>query len=262
MNKEYRMKKLFNKSGKLFLVAIDHGFTQGPISGIDNIREDLRDIVMAKPDGIIIHKGLIRYLDLGLCAENNVSIIVHLMGSTSISVSPNDKRVVCSVEEAVKLGADAVSVHVNVGAETENDMLEKVAQISYDCEKWNMPVLGMFYPRGVQVNDDKDVNLVEHVTRIAMELNMDIVKTNYTGKENFAQVANKTEIPLLIAGGDNVCDEEFLYKIKEAMDRGGSGVAVGRNVFQNPHRKEVIKAISNIVHNDMPVEEALKFIYK
>lgn len=261
MDKEYRLKKLFNKSGKILLIPLDHGFTQGPVEGLKDIRKDLREIVMAGPDAIIVHKGLMRYLDLELCVEKNVSIIIHLMGSTDMSLSPNDKRVVCTVEEAIRLGADAVSVHVNIGAETENDMIERAAEISRDCEYWNMPLLGMFYPRGPEITDATDSRFVAHVSRIAVELNMDMVKTNYTSKETFAEVVQETEIPLIIAGGSNITDEEILYKTYDAIQAGGKGAAIGRNVFQNPNRVQMIKALSEIIHNNKSVEDALRLIY-
>lgn len=259
--KDYRLKKLFNKSGRLFIVALDHGFTLGPIEGIKNIREDLKEIVMAGPDAIVVHKGIVRYLDLALCAAKNVSVIIHLMGSTDKSMSPNDKRVVCSVEEAIKLGADAVSVHVNIGEETENDMLERVGEISRDCECWQIPLLGMFYPRGPRVENPTDKDFVAHVARIAMELNIDVVKTYFTSPETFNEVVKGAEIPVIMAGGNNVSDEELLLTIEAAVKAGSAGVAIGRNVFQNSNRTKIIKAIAAVLHNNFSIEEALQLTY-
>jgi predicted phospho-2-dehydro-3-deoxyheptonate aldolase len=259
--KQYRLKRLFNKSGKLFVVALDHGFTLGPIDGIKNIREDLKDIVMAGPDAIIIHKGLVRYLDLNLCVEKNVSVIIHLMGSTDKSLKPNDKRVVCTVEEAIRLGADAVSVHVNIGSETENDMLESVGEISRDCEHWQVPLLGMFYPRGPKVDNPTDKKFVKHAARIAMELNMDVVKTSFTSSETFSEVVKGAEIPVVIAGGSSISDEKLLTMIEAAVKAGGVGVSIGRNIFERPNRAKIINAIAAILHRDSSVEEALKLTF-
>lgn len=260
MSKVYRMKKLFNHSGKIFIVALDHGFTIGAVPGIDHLRQDLKEIVMAGPDAIIIHKGLIRYLDFSLCVEKNVSIIIHLMGSTNKGMTSNEKRVVCSVEEALKLGADAVSVHVNIGTNAENDMIENVAKISEECNRWQLPLLGMFYPRGEDGNDSTDSDYIAHAVRIGIELNCDIVKTSISDTCDLKKITGQSDCPIIAAGGGRVDDYETLEKIKFAMDGGCSGVAVGRNVFQNSNRAKIIKAISMVVHEDSSIEDALNFV--
>ena len=166
------------------------------------------------------------------------------------------------MEEAIRLGADAVSMHVNVGAETEAAMLEDLGEIAMVCEEWGMPLLAMMYPRGKKVKSEHDVEMVKHVARIGAELGADLIKTNYTGDpDSFKDVIRSCPVPVIIAGGPKAnTDSEVLKMVEDAIAAGASGVSIGRNVFQHDSPTDITIAISKVVHEGISAEEAMKML--
>ncbi|MBU4548110.1 MAG: class I fructose-bisphosphate aldolase family protein, partial [Euryarchaeota archaeon] len=193
---------------------------------------------------------------------SDIGLIIHLSASTSLGSDPNHKVLVTSVEKAIKLGADAVSVHVNVGSEKEPEMLIKLGTISEICDDWGIPLIAMMYPRGKSISDEHNADVVKLAARVGAELGADIVKTNYTGDpDTFKEVIAGCPVPVVIAGGPKVeTEQELLEMVKNSIEVGGAGVAIGRNVFQAKSPQRTIRAISEIVHNKLDVEEALKII--
>ncbi|MBE9566139.1 MAG: class I fructose-bisphosphate aldolase family protein, partial [Proteobacteria bacterium] len=192
----------------------------------------------------------------------DIGLIVHLSAGTSLSPDPNAKVPVCTVDEAIKLGADAVSIHVNVGAETDADMLRDFGEVSQSCMIWGMPLLAMVYTRGPKIESEYDVKYVKHAARLGAELGADIVKVNYTGSpESFREVIAGCPIPVLIAGGEKVeTDEELLRMVAGSLEAGGAGASIGRNAFQHADPEGMVRAISMVVHEGASVEESAKFL--
>ncbi len=191
---------------------------------------------------------------------HDVGLIIHLSASTSLALDPNHKVLVTTVEEAIKVGADAVSVHINIGAEDEFEMLQGLGYVAGKCDEWGIPLLAMMYPRGKKVRSEYDVDVVKHAARIGAELGADIVKTNYTGNpETFKEVVNGCPVPVIIAGGPKMGSEkELLEMIEGSLEAGGRGVAIGRNVFQAEDPTGLVRRISKIVHEGMTAEEIIK----
>lgn len=147
IGKQIRMERIINRNtGKTIVVPMDHGISMGPIDGLRDMKQAIQNVAEGGANAIVEHKGLVaeghrgRGMDIGL--------IIHLSASTSLSLYPNAKTLVCSVEEAIKLGADAVSIHVNLGNGGEKEMLKDFGKVSYDARTWGMPLLAMMYPRG------------------------------------------------------------------------------------------------------------------
>jgi fructose-bisphosphate aldolase/2-amino-3,7-dideoxy-D-threo-hept-6-ulosonate synthase len=183
-----------------------------------------------------------------------------MSASTSLGPDPNDKVKVCTVEEAIKMGADAVSVHINVGSETEADQLKILGTVSEQCDDWGMPLIAMMYPRGKDIRNSNDPELVAHVARVGAELGADIIKTNFTGDiDSFRKVVEGCPVPVVMAGGPKAnTDEEFLAMVRAAVDAGGRGVAIGRNVFQHDNPTAMTRALTLIVHKGASVKEAME----
>lgn len=257
IGKQIRMERIMNReNGRTVIVPLDHGVTVGPIPGIVDMKDAIGKIVGGGANAIVIHKGVVRMGHRG--HGHDVGLIVHLSASTSLSPDPNSKVLVCTVEEAIKLGADGVSIHVNIGAEDEKEMLKDFGDISKQCQAWGMPLLAMMYTRGKKIKSESDVAVVRHSARVAAELGADIVKVNYTGDaESFRSVVEGCGVPVLIAGGEKAeNDIDVLKNIKNAVLAGGGGVSIGRNVFQHDNPATMIKAINAIVHEDASVSEA------
>ena len=261
IGKKIRLERIINRhTGRTVIAPMDHGVSNGPMKGIIDIDKTVESISQGGADAILMHKGIVEQGHRGY--GKDIGLIVHLSASTSLAPNPNNKVIVTSVEKAIQLGADAVSVHVNLGSETESEMLQELGEISETCSYWGIPLLAMMYPRGQKVENEHDVELVKHAARVGSELGVDIVKTNYTGDpDSFKEVVEGALVPVVIAGGPKVdTDEELLRMVKDSIEVGGAGVAFGRNLFQAENPGKITKAISEVVHNDLEVNEALKFL--
>lgn len=261
IGKKIRLERIINRhTGRTVIAPMDHGVSNGPMRGIIDIDKTVESISQGGADAILMHKGIVEQGHRGY--GKDIGLIVHLSASTSLAPNPNNKVIVTSVEKAIQLGADAVSVHVNLGSETESEMLQELGEISETCSYWGIPLLAMMYPRGQKVENEHDVELVKHAARVGSELGVDIVKTNYTGDpDSFKEVVEGALVPVVIAGGPKVdTDEELLQMVKDSIEVGGAGVAFGRNLFQAENPGKITKAISEVVHNDLEVNEALKFL--
>jgi fructose-bisphosphate aldolase / 2-amino-3,7-dideoxy-D-threo-hept-6-ulosonate synthase len=191
-----------------------------------------------------------------------IGLIVHFSGSTSLSMSPNRKMLTGSVEEALRLGADGVSLHINIGGREEPEMIEQLGKIADDCHKWNMPLLAMMYPRGENIKNPHDPDIVGHVARIGAECGADIVKTLYTGDvDSFKKIVKSTPVPIVIAGGPKAkTDKDVLQMTEEAMEAGAKGVTYGRNIFEHKDPGKMTHALSAIIFRKETAKEAEKYL--
>lgn len=261
VGKRIRLERIMNReTRKMVVIPLDHGLSMGPVKGLYDMRETINRIAEGGANAVVMHKGIIRagYRGYG----RDIGLALHISGSTDLGPDPNNKVLVASVEEAIKLGADAVSMHVNVGSDTEPQQLEVLGSTASKCDEWGMPLLLMIYPRGKNIKSQYDVEVVRHAARIGAELGADVVKTNYTGSvETFKEVVRGCPVPVVIAGGPKTeTNAAFCKMVYDAMQAGAAGAAVGRNVFQHDNPSAMVKAISAIVHRGASVEEALKVI--
>lgn len=257
--KALRLNRILVKK-RAVIIPMDHGVSSGPIEGIRDIFGSIRRSAEGGATAVVVHKGILQCLPPGY--DLGIGIIVHLSASTGLGRAPDSKTLVSSVEEALRLGADAVSVHVNVGAETEKEMLRDLGTVAGDCMKWGVPLLAMAYPRGPNIKDQFGVDAVMHAARVAAELGADIVKTNYTGApSSFRQVVEGCPVPVVIAGGPKMgSDMDLLRMVRGSIDAGGAGVSIGRNVFQHASVAGMTRAIARIVLAGSSAEEAFKEI--
>jgi len=261
LGKRIRIERIQNRdSGKTVIVPMDHGISMGPIDGLKDMKDAIHHVAEGGANAIVMHKGLVGEGHRG--EGKDIGLIVHLSASTSLSPYPNVKTLVCSVEEAIKLGADAVSIHVNLGNGQEKEMLHDFGRVSNEARMWGLPLLAMIYPRGEKIKNEYDVNAVKHAARVGNEMGADIVKVSYTGSvETFKEVVSGCSVPVVIAGGPKMdSDHDILEMVKGSIDAGGKGVSIGRNVFQHKDPTRMVRAISAIVHEGSHVEDALKIL--
>lgn len=248
--KWFRFRRLINKdSGKMVLLPIDHGASVGPIEGLRHLPRLMKDLENVPLNGLIMHKG-VALVCKGIMPYNT-AVVLHLSCSVSDSPSVLFKNLVSSLEDAFILGAEAVSVHVNLSAEKDYAMLKDFGQIATECNKWRIPLLAMMYYRN-EKGEKTDVKSVSLIARVAMELGADIVKVPYTGdRKSFEDVVASVNIPVVVAGGGLYNDiSEFYRFVEDAMWAGAAGVAIGRNCFQRSDRIEVINNVCNLVHQN------------
>jgi len=257
IGKKIRIKHIIDpESKKTVIVPMDHGVTIGPVRGLIDIKGTIDAVIKGGANAIVIHKGLIN----NFFRMRNVGLIVHLSASTRLAPNPNTKMIVSTVEEAIRLGADGVSVHINLGAEDEKSMLKDLGRVAKEAMEWGIPLLAMMYTRGPKIDNEYDVKLVKHAARVGAELGADIVKVVYTGSpESFREVVEGCFVPVVIAGGEKMdTDKEVLEMVKGAMLAGGAGVSIGRNVFQHKDPARILSGISKIVHKGSSTEEILR----
>ena len=258
VGKRIRLERIMNRdTGKTVIIPMDHGLTVGPINGIKDMRSAVNRVAEGGANAVLLHKGIIRagYRGYG----KDIGLIMHLSGSTALGPDPDDKVLVADVVEAIKLGADAVSVHINVGSKNEPQQLRVLGEVAEICDEWSMPLLGMIYPRGEKIKDQYDVDVVKHAARIGAELGADIVKTNFTGSEGtFREVVEGCPVPVVMAGGPKTkTDEEFCEMVRSAIRAGSAGAATGRNVFQHKSPANMVRVLCGIVHEGLDVKAAL-----
>lgn len=260
MGKLIRIERIINRNTrKTVIVPMDHGVSSGPIKGLINLGKTVDLVAEGGANAVIGHLGLPLYGHRG--AGKDIGLILHLSASTTLGPDPNHKVLVNTVQHALKMGADAVSVHINVGADDEAKMLEDLGRVAVECMEWGMPLLAMMYPRGAKIEDENDVEVVKHAARVGAELGADIIKCPYTGSpETFREVVEGCLAPVVIAGGSKMSDEETLEMIKGAMNAGAAGISMGRNAFQHEKPTKFVKAACAMVHEGISAEEALKII--
>lgn len=261
LGKKIRTERIINRNtGKTIIVPMDHGVSVGPIEGIIDLKTTINKVAEGGANAIVEHKGLVEAGHRK--SGHDIGLIIHLSASTSLSIYPNAKTLVCSVEEALKLGADGVSIHVNLGNGQEKEMLHDFGKVAYEARTWGMPLLAMMYPRGEKIKDEYDKEVVKHVARVGSEMGADIVKVSYTGSpESFREVVEGCTAPVVIAGGPKMeSDRDILEMVWGANQAGGAGVSIGRNVFQHARPRRLIMAISELVHNNASVDAALQIL--
>ena len=227
------------------------------LSLVGNVRNALR-VANSGVDAIVAQKGVVSHY--GHLHQGHM--VAHLSVSTRhAGKDSSNKILVGNVEESLRRGASGVSVQVNMGSRNEARMIERLGIISNEAHKQNVPLLGMIYPRGknLSILEGDTTSGAAHAARLAFELGCDVVKTIWTGDaESFSKVCHAVPIPVLIAGGPSGSTvEETLSMVFEAIQAGGAGVCMGRQVFSNPHPERMVRALRAIVHDGCDVSEAI-----
>jgi 2-amino-4,5-dihydroxy-6-oxo-7-(phosphonooxy)heptanoate synthase len=232
--------------GRFLFIPLDHSISDGPIVSATGFTQLVQGIVDGGADGIIVHKGRARTIPPGMLTQ--CALVVHLSASTAYAPDANAKVLVGDVEEVVRLGGDAVSVHVNVGSDTEAAQLADLGAVAAACDRWGMPLLAMIYPRGPRVSDPTEPELLAHIVNIAADLGADVVKTVLAAPvARMAEVVASSPLPIIVAGGGG--SEKSLFEFAtSAMAAGCHGLAVGRRVFTSPAPRRAVRELVAIVH--------------
>lgn len=254
-----RLSHIFDpNSHRTIIVPMDHGMTIRAPEGLVDIHKAVNDMNVGGANAVLMHKGLIRASG---CADVNagLGLIMHITGSTNLTPMGNTKVLTGTVEEAIRLGADAVSIHINLGDANEREMLHTAGMIADQCNRWGMPLLMMLYGRGGLIRDSFNVDVVAQCARVGAELGADIVKVSYTGTpESFAKVTECCCCPVVIAGGEMIDSDVRLFQmVYDSLQAGGAGLSIGRNVFDHPRRVTLMKALNAMVHSGATVADAM-----
>ncbi|SMF17071.1 2-amino-3,7-dideoxy-D-threo-hept-6-ulosonate synthase [Pseudogulbenkiania subflava] len=245
-------------SGKSLIVPMDHGATLGPIEGLADLASAVSHLcgASAQVQGVVLHRGAMAWVGEMLPPHLMPPRILHISSSTALSADASAKSQVACVEDALQIGADAVSIHVNLGVDSENQMMRDFGTVVSHCQRWNMPLLAMVYVRrkGQVSNDVSDVKLG---ARVAAEMGADLVKVSYPGSAAaMREVVDGCFSPVLIAGGEKSdTPQAALQMVRAAMTGGAAGVCIGRNFFQAHDPTGFLRAMAEAVHGTQPAAQ-------
>ena len=248
-----KLGRLFDAaSGRAVFLPLDHGVGEGMLPGLEAVGK-LVDVVKGRNvQGVVLNKGPARVHGGLVPLETNV--IVQLSGGTKHAIPPYGRTVVCSVGEALRLGADAVCMQINIGNDLEDRMLADFGAMADDAHQQGLPVLAIIQPRGGHIVNEHDQSLIAHCIRLGSELGADITGAPYSGHaESFEAAIACSDVPVLVTGGAGKGDfKHFLTAMGEALNCGAAGLCVGRNIFQNADPGQALDQLIDLVHGQEP----------
>jgi putative autoinducer-2 (AI-2) aldolase len=237
------------KGGRTVMLAVDHGYFQGPTTGLENPRKTITPL-LPYADSLMLTRGVLR---TSVDSSQPVPVVLRVSGGTSILKELSNEVVTTSVEEAIRLNASAVAVSIFVGSEFEKQTLSNLASLVDEGERYGMPVLAVTAVGREMARDARYLGLA---CRIAAELGASVVKTYYC--EGFRKVVDGCPVPVVIAGGKKLPERDALQLAHDAVSDGAAGVDMGRNIFQSENPVGMIKAVRAIVHEGKTVDQAYR----
>jgi putative autoinducer-2 (AI-2) aldolase len=244
-----RLTRIFNpRTGKTVMLAVDHGYFQGPTTGL----RDMKNIAPLIPqaDCLFVTRGILRNsIDPGM----NTSICLRVSGGPSILGELSNEDIIISMEEALRLNASGVGMSIFVGAKNEDRTISNLGRLVNEAERYGMPVLAI---TAVGKEMARDARYIGLACRIAAEIGAHFVKTYYC--EDFHKVVEGCPVPVVIAGGKKIPEIDALLMTENAVKAGALGVDMGRNIFQSDNPAGMIKAVKAIVHKGASTKEAFE----
>ncbi len=252
--KRIRLSRIFNPhSRRALVVPMDHSVTMGPLGKADHADRTAEMLAAAGADAIVVHKGRAR--SINPIHFTDMGLIIHLSAGTDLALDRTGKVLVGTVEECLRLGADAVSVHVNVGSPTESAQLADLGAVSSACDMLGIPLLAMMYARGPNIGSPVElVDTLSHLAAIATDLGADLVKLDYAGNRSaMNDVVHSCPLPVLVAGGPSDSgDESAIAFGGEVAESNVAGLSFGRLIFGADEPQRVAAELSRRLHGGRP----------
>jgi putative autoinducer-2 (AI-2) aldolase len=241
------------KTGKTVMLAVDHGYFQGPTTGLRDLKKAVAPLIPLA-DCLFITRGMLR-----TCVDprSDVSICLRVSGGPSILGDLSNEDITTSMEEAIRLNACGVGMSIYVGASNEYRTISNLGRLVNEAERYGMPVLAV---TAVGKEMGRDARYLGLACRIAAEIGAHFVKTYYC--EDFYKVVEGCSVPIVMAGGKKIPERDALQMTANAIKEGAAGVDMGRNIFQSDNPVGMIKAVRAIAHKGASVEEAFEVYSK
>jgi putative autoinducer-2 (AI-2) aldolase len=240
-------------TGKTVMLAVDHGYFQGPTTGLKDLKKTVSPLI-PYADCLFITRGMLR-----ACVDpgSGAAICLRVSGGPSILGELSNEDITTSMEEAMRLNVSGVGMSIYVGASNEDRTISNLGRLVSEAERYGMPVLAV---TAVGKEMARDARYLALACRIAAEIGARFVKTYYC--EDFHKVVEGCPVPIVMAGGKKMPEKEALQMTANAIKEGASGVDMGRNIFQSDNPVGMIQAIRAVVHDGVSVKEALKIYSK
>lgn len=243
-----RLGRIFNPdSGKTVMLAFDHGYFQGPTSGLERMDVTINPLV-PHADALMCTRGVLRSI---IDPSTRNSVVMRASGGPSILKELSNERIAVDVEDALRMNVSAVAVQVFIGGEFETRSVINMTNMVDRCNRYGIPVLGV---TAVGAELTRDARYIGLASRILAELGAAFIKTYYV--PDFETVTASCPVPVIIAGGKKLAEAEALKMARNAIDAGAAGVDMGRNIFQSDAPLAMITAVRKVVHEKMSAEEA------
>ena len=250
--KEIRLKRLIDETGVSIICALDHGMTSPKfLQGLTDTRARAREAIAGGANVFMLGRNMVK-----LCVpEFKKDTALAFMLSASAAMCPDFNWIteVATVDEALHFGADAVVVYVALGTSRDQEMLRFVARVGAECEAKGIPFIAeaefptAYMPQD-QLHEKYGTDYLVYSSRICAELGADIVKTNWPGSQKeFKKIINAVPVPVVIAGGCRVSDQELLNRMEQGMKAGAMGCSVGRNIFEHQNPEAMTRALGRVI---------------
>jgi len=246
-----RLARIFNpRSGKTVMLAFDHGYFQGPTTGLERVDITIKPLIPSA-DALMLTRGILRSV---IDPSHTNAVVMRASGGPSILKELSDERIAVDMEDALRMNVSAVAVQVFIGGANETQTVNNMTRLVDMGMRYGMPVLGVTAVGTELVRDARYIGLA---TRILAELGVSIVKTYFV--PGFEQVAAACPVPIVIAGGKKLPEKDALQMARDAINQGASGVDMGRNIFQSESPVAMIGAVRKVVHDNVSVKEAYEY---
>lgn len=249
------------KKGKALYLAYDQGLEHGPSQDFNDKNVNPSYIIdiakKGKYQGIVFQKGIVEKYNKEI-KDSKIPLILKLNGKTNLYKGEPIARQLCSLKEAIQLGAKAVGYTIYIGSQHESIMMHEFEKIEEEAHTKGLPVILWIYPRGSSIKNDTSKEVMSYAARVGLELGADIVKLKYGGNSQDLQWAVKSagKTKVVVAGGTKTEESLFLKQVKEIIQSGVIGLAVGRNIWQNPNPLQITKKIQSVIwsqhHHKIP----------
>ncbi len=244
-----RMSRIFNPAtGRTVMLAFDHGYFQGPTRGLERIDLNIAPL-FEHADVLMCTRGILRSI---IPPTVRKPIVMRASGGNSILSELSNETVAVAMDDAVRMGVSAMAAQIYIGAEYEHKSITNVIRLIDEGMRVGIPTLAV---TGVGKDMARDARYFGLATRIAAELGAHYVKT-YFVEQGFERVTAGCPVPIVIAGGKKLPEIEALEMAWKAIDQGAAGVDMGRNIFQADDPVAMIQAVSKVVHEHMPAQQA------
>jgi len=253
-----RLNRIFRPNRRALIVAFDHGMIDGPARGMEQPAQTLAQIVEGGADAILTTYGMATRFAKEIAS---LGLILRLDGGgTKLGKMEGPGAQFYTVEEALRMGADAVAVSAFPGSPKEESTLETLAHVIGQAHAWGLPVMAEMVPGGFDSGPEfHTAESIALAARVAAELGADWVKIPYA--PDFETVTGRCYVPAVILGGAKKGSERtMLETIKAALQAGSAGVAIGRNIFQAPNPAAMTAAVAAILHQNASVDEAMDIL--
>ncbi len=244
-----RLAKIFNpESGRTVMLAIDHGYFQGPVTGLERVDVNIPPL-LPDTDALMLTRGVLR---ANINPLYKGAVVLRASGGPSILKNLSDEEIAMDFEDAVRLNASAVAIQVFIGGDFETRSVRNMTRLVDMGIRYGIPVMAV---TAVGKDMARDAQYFRLACRIAAELGAHLVKTYYVA-EGFETVTASCPVPIVMAGGKKIPVREALEMTYNAVQQGAAGVDMGRNIFQGDAPRAIIKAVKSVVHDNLTPAEA------